>query len=71
MRQTAKGIAVLQRARALSPEDDALHRRLDELSGELHAEATDGTYLRRFPQRVPGDPHALELQRAVIAPNGS
>ena len=40
--QTAKGIAVLQRALVLSPEDDALRRRLDELSGELHAEATDG-----------------------------
>ncbi|MGD0947925.1 MAG: tetratricopeptide repeat protein [Candidatus Binatia bacterium] len=42
MRQTAKGIAVLQRALALSPEDDALRQRLAELSGELHPEATDG-----------------------------
>jgi Flp pilus assembly protein TadD len=42
MRQTAKGIAVLQRALVLSPEDDALRRRLDKLSGEPHAEATDG-----------------------------
>jgi tetratricopeptide (TPR) repeat protein len=40
--QTAKGIAVLQRALVLSPEDDALRRRLDELSGEQRAEATDG-----------------------------
>ena len=40
--QTAKGIAVLQRALVLSPEDDALRRRLDELSSELRPEGTDG-----------------------------
>jgi Flp pilus assembly protein TadD len=41
MRQTTKGIAVLQRALVLSPEDEALRRRLGQLSGELHGEATD------------------------------
>jgi hypothetical protein len=41
MRQTAKGIAVLQCALVLSPEDDALRQRLRELSGEPHPEARE------------------------------
>jgi tetratricopeptide (TPR) repeat protein len=44
---------------------------LAQLYAERGAPALARTYLQRFLERMPGDPRGLELQAAMIAPNGS
>ncbi|MGD0947926.1 MAG: hypothetical protein ABSA52_10875 [Candidatus Binatia bacterium] len=44
---------------------------LAQLYAERGAPALARTYLQRFLERMPGDPRGVELQAAMIAPNGS
>jgi len=61
----------LQLALRISDQLPDTYLYLAQFYADHGAPALARTYLQRFLQRAPGDPRALELQAAVIAPNGS